>query len=155
MRGGSKRVSCKRGLTEGERRKIGEDSGCSIVSRRLMERFQSPCVQYLTGVACFSSPLGLHDQQRAVSDKPSRSPMGSRQELLLSIHSALPGAVGWQWCIFYSYSEFSVKTKSMVAHGKRRWKSEIGREDEAKSDLDSILTRAKLTTKDRCNNILA
>jgi hypothetical protein len=43
----------------------------------------------------------------------------------------------------------------MVAHGKRRGKSEIGREDEAKSDLDSILTRAKLTTKDRCNNILA
>lgn len=42
----------------------------------------------------------------------------------------------------------------MVVYGKRRGKSEIGREDEVKSDLDLILIRVKFIIKDRCNNIL-
>jgi len=51
---------------------------------------------------------------------------------------------------FYSYCDFSVKTKSVVAHERRKGKTKIGREDEAKSNPDSVFPRVKLSTNNRC-----
>lgn len=75
--------------------------------------------------------------------------------------AAALGQLRSPWCSgmvvvhFCSYHEFSVQAKPTHAHERRKGKREISREDEAESEFDSVLPRAKLTTNTNngCNNV--
>lgn len=138
MGGSNWRVSCKEGLTEVEREEEEDRRGF-----RLQHSFppggwrgsRAHVFSLLQASPALVRPLGLHDQWRAASGKQRQDSHGLKARAAVFKPSWSPWCRGVVVVQFYSYCDFSVKTKSVVAHERREGKTKIAEKMRLKATL--------------------